>query len=179
MKNTVLAFSGGIATGKSTLSQAVAMSLGCPRVSFGSYMRAEATRRGLPDDRKTLQDIGKELVARDPEGLCRGVLAQAGWIPGGALVVDGVRHVEIAGLLRRLVSPSEFRLVHVSASDSARLKRLAFRGENAGDLQVLDAHSTERDVRDRLRELSDLRVDGERPLEVVIEEVSRWAVTLP
>lgn len=179
MRNTVFAFSGEIASGKSTLSEAVAQSLGCPRVSFGNYIRAEATRLGLPDDRRTLQDIGRELVVKDPEGLCRGVLAQAGWIPGGTLIVDGVRHVEIAEVLRRLVSPSVFRLVHVAASASVRSERLVSRGENAVDLQVFDAHSTERDVRDRLRELSDLQVDGEQPLEVAIEEVSRWAVALP
>lgn len=179
MKNTVLAFAGGIASGKSTLSQAVAQSLGCPRVTFGGYVRTEAKRRGVSDDRKTLQRIGEELVAQDAEGVCRAVLAQAAWLPGSALVVDGVRHVNIVDLLRRLVAPSGFRLVHVSASEQARSRRLVSRGGNKSELRTLDTHSTEKDVPDRLRELADLRVDGENPLEAVIDEVSRWASALP
>lgn len=179
MKSTVVAFAGGIASGKSTLSQAVAQSIGCPRVSFGGYVRTEAQRRGVSEDRTTLQRIGEELVTDDAEGLCRAVLAQAAWRPGSALVVDGVRHVNVAEMLRRLVAPSEFRLVHVSASEQARSTRLASRGGNYKELRKLDTHSTEREVADRLRELADFRVDGESPLEAAIDEVSRWANALP
>lgn len=179
MKTTVLAFSGGIASGKSTLSHAVAQSLGCPRVSFGGYMRLEAERRGLSTDRETLQTIGEELVAKDAEGLCRAVLGQTTWLPGSPLVVDGVRHVSIAEILQRLVAPSEFRLIYVSASEPARGKRFVQRGERGGDLRTLDTHSTEVDVHARLRDLADYRVNGDEPLETLIEEVSRWAHALP
>lgn len=178
MKSTVLGFSGGIASGKSTLSEAVALSLGCPRVSFGGYMRAEARRRGVASDRDTLQAIGEELVARDPDGLCRAVVDQAGWVPGGALVVDGIRHVDIAERLARIVKPSEFRLVHVAAGKDTRAARFVARAEGKGDLATFDAHSTEKDVRNGLPELADLVADGDQPIEALIEHVARWAEAL-
>lgn len=178
MKSTVLGFSGGIASGKSTLSEAVALSLGCPRVSFGGYMRGEARRRGVATDRDTLQAIGEELVARDPDGLCRAVLGQAGWVPGGALVVDGVRHVDIAERLARIVKPSDFRLVYVAAEKDTRSARFVARAEAKGDLAAFDAHSTEKDVRHGLRERADLVADGNQAIESLIEKVARWAESL-
>lgn len=178
MKSTILAFSGGIASGKSTLSEAVALSLGCSRVSFGGFMRAEARKRGLSTDRETLQSIGEELVARDPDRLCRDLLAQSGWTPGGALVIDGVRHVDIADRLCQLVVPSEFRLVHVTAGEQTRNARFAARAESSGDLSKYESHSTEHDVHLGLPERADLLVDGNQPIEGLIERVAKWAETL-
>lgn len=179
MKSTVLAFSGGIASGKSALSEAIALSLGCPRVSFGGYMRAEAKRRGLTADRETLQAIGEELVAKDPDGLCRSLLAQSGWIPGSALVVDGVRHVDIADRLQRLSHPSGFRLVHIATDTTVRTDRLVRRGEKRERLGAFETHSTERDVHRGLPTRADLVIDGNRAIEAIIEEVARWAEKLP
>jgi dephospho-CoA kinase len=178
MKSTVLGFSGGIASGKSTLSEAVALSLGCPRVSFGGFMRAEAKRRGISTDREALQALGEELVARDPDGLCRSVLAQTGWIPGGPLVVDGIRHVAIADRVRKIACPSEFRLVHVDTDGVARGARFTARGEDFSRLAEFDAHSTERDVKRGLPEIADLVVDGNQSIESLIEQVDRWAEDL-
>lgn len=179
MKSTVLGFSGGIASGKSTLSEAVALSLGSKRVSFGGYMRSEAKRRGVGTDRDTLQAIGEELVAADPDGLCKAVMTQAGWTPGSALVVDGIRHVHIADRLRRLAKPSEFRLVHVATGAEARAARFVARGEAASRLKVFESHSTERDVAHGLPEKADLVVDGDQPIESLVEQVAKWAESLP
>lgn len=175
MRNTVLGFSGGIASGKSAISEAVALSLGCDRVSFGGYMRTEANRRGLSTDRGTLQAIGEELVKKDPDALCRAVLGQSGWIPGGAVVIDGIRHVEIVKCLRRIVKPSKFRLVHIAAGTQTRTQRFKARGEIARDLPSFDTHSTEQDMLGALPAIADLQLDGERPLESIIEEAARWA----
>ncbi|NUQ67375.1 MAG: hypothetical protein HUU18_03725 [Phycisphaerales bacterium] len=178
MQSTVLAFSGGIASGKSTLSESVALAVGVPRVSFGGYIRLEARRRGMSTNRETLQSIGEELVRKDPDGLCRAVLAQSGWTPGTSLVVDGVRHADIAARLARLVRPSEFRLVHVAAEHGTRSARMASRGETASQLKSFESHSTERDVSQQLPEKADLVVDGEQPIEVLVEQVAKWAETL-
>lgn len=178
MQSTVLAFSGGIASGKSTLSEAVALAVGVPRVSFGRYIRLEARRRGIPACREVLQSIGEELVRKDPDGLCRAVLAQSGWTPGNALVVDGVRHADIAVRLARLVRPSEFRLVHVAAGHCTRSARMESRGEATERLETFESHSTECDVRDQLPERADLLVDGEQPIELLVEQVAKWAEAL-
>lgn len=178
MKKTMLAFSGGIASGKSTLSEAVAQTLGCPRVSFGAYIREEAKRRGLSSDRATLQELGEELVRKDTDGLCSAVLAQVAWSPGSAIVVDGVRHVGVAERLRTLAKPALFKLVHVAADGSTRAFRLAARGESAERLVEYEKHSTEHDVARRLPEMADLIVDGRRGIDSVIEEVATWAEAL-
>lgn len=175
MKSTVIGFSGGIASGKSTLSEAIALTLGCPRVSFGAHMRAEAKRRGQPTDRDTLQAIGEELVAADPDGVCRAVLAQSAFAPGGPLVVDGIRHVEIADRLGRLVQPSEFKHVHVAAEKETRASRFVARGEGQEPLDRFDSHSTEHDVHRGLPERADVVVKGDEPIEALIERVAKWA----
>ena len=178
MKQTVIAFSGAIASGKSTLSEAVALSLGCQRVSFGAYIRYVARTRGLGDSREMLQAIGEELVGRDPEALCRNVLAQVSWLPGEQLVVDGVRHISVVDALERLVSPGHLRLVHLVTPPAKRASRLDARQER-GDLTRYDAHTTEHDVHNGLAERADLVVDGARAIESAIEQVTQWAAALP
>lgn len=180
MKRTMLAFSGGIASGKSTISTAVAQVLRCPRVSFGTYIRKEASRRGLGSDRGTLQALGEKLVEEDARVLCAGVLAQVGgWSPGAAIVVDGVRHADVARMLRAVAAPSEFRLIHVAADGVTRAIRFAARGEDAARFETFDEHSTERETAMILPEMADLVVDGKRSLNTIIEEVVRWADGVP
>jgi dephospho-CoA kinase len=53
VKPVVLTFAGRIASGKSTLSRQIAVTLGWPWASFGDYVRAEATRRGFDPTSRT------------------------------------------------------------------------------------------------------------------------------
>jgi len=179
MKTTVVAFSGRIASGKSTLSAAFASSMGCPRVGFGDFLRTEAARRRLGQDRDTLQAIGEEWVAADPDGLCRAVLGRALWQGGSALVIDGVRHVGILDRLTTLVSPSPLKLIHVSTPEEIRIARLQSRGENATLLSRHDAHSTEHDVTSELPRRADLLLDGSEALEQLVQTSTEWARHLP
>lgn len=178
MRTTVLGVSGGIASGKSTVSAAVAQALGCSRVSFGGYVRSEALRRGRTLDRESLQEIGAALIASDAQGFCRDVLSQSDWRAGQPLVVDGVRHVTVVNALRELVSPFDFRLLYIDAPATARLARLSSRGEEADHLGHYESHSTEGDVGMALRQLADRVVDGSKPIESVIDEVVSWAALL-
>src|SRR5437764_382109 len=118
--STVLAVSGKIASGKSTLASTFANEVGWPYVSFGDYVRQIARQRGLEDTREVLQEIGDELIRQNLEGFCRSVLAQADWKPGQPLVIDGVRHFEVDDLLRRMVGPSKYVLTYVSVDDQTR-----------------------------------------------------------
>src|SRR4051812_46776907 len=109
MRAQVVAFSGGIKGGKSSVSREVAARLEWPRVGFGDEVRSVVRSRSLdPCDRDTLQAVGQELVDTNARGFCQHVLSQAGsrWIPGGDLIIDGLRHVEVATALRELVKPS-------------------------------------------------------------------------
>jgi dephospho-CoA kinase len=179
MKNTVIAFSGGIKSGKSTVSSAVAEALGCPRVSFGSYVRTITQLRGLKESRENWQAVGESLIKEDLRQFCAGVLAQSSWEPGGALVVDGVRHVEVAQMLKRMVAPSGLRLVYIEADDASREQRHRETSPDEPPLVQLEAHSTEVQVKGELRCLADLVVDGTRSPEKVTSEITSWAAELP
>ena len=126
--NLVIAFSGKIASGKSTLSRAVAGELGWSRVSFGEYVRKLAGERGLnPDSLPTLQELGEDLVQNHLNDFCVGVLGQTPWHAGQSLVIDGLRHVEVAERLRLLVAPSELLIVHIVVDATTRERRLTTR----------------------------------------------------
>src|SRR6267378_1210406 len=122
--STVLAISGRIASGKSTLARAFASEVGWPCVSFGDYVRSIARAGGAAETVEVLQDLGDELIRKNLEGFCEAVLAQADWKRGQALVIDGVRHYEVDSFLRRRVAPSRYFLTYFSIDDQTRTERL-------------------------------------------------------
>src|SRR4051812_19856035 len=110
--NTVLAFSGKIASGKSTLSAAVAKELGWLRVSFGEHVRRVAVRRGANTNTPhALQELGEALVQQNVDAFCRDTLHEGGWRAGQPVVIDGLRHACVAEKLRTIVSPTPLYLI--------------------------------------------------------------------
>jgi adenylate kinase family enzyme len=177
MTPLVLAFSGRIGSGKSTLSSAVALRLAWPYASFGDYIRFAARARGLDQtSRKILQDLGAQLIEDGWESFCRSVLAQADWEPGQPLVIDGVRHAEAVDMLRQLVAPEHVVIVFVAVSDEVRAQHLRARGGNDRPLSHLESHSTEAQVQTALPYLADLRVDGAQPLETLVDEIVAYVL---
>ena len=176
MKAIVLAPSGRIASGKTTLSEAVASSLGWPRVAFGDYVRSVARTQRLPESRSALQDLGATLIEEQGwDGFCRSVLAQADRKPGDSLVVDGVRHVEAIAALRPLLAPAELLLVFLKVEPTIREARLARRPRPAEDsLKPVDLHSTEVQLSAILPSLANLTVDGTRPLKDLVPTIVQW-----
>ncbi len=174
MSHLVLAFSGAIASGKTSLSTAVAQLLGCPRVSFGEQVRRIAKERGLPASREQLQFLGELLVREQPEDLCLAVLRQADWRAGSSLVIDGVRHAEILQMLRVLVTPCELKLVFIAVDDRTRAARRPGTCKKPEALSALDAHSTERQVMSELPDIADLLVDGTKDIKALANEIVQW-----
>lgn len=175
MKPIVLGFAGSIASGKSTLSVEVASSLGWECVSFGDYVRTVAQHQGLGTSREVLQSVGASLINQGMEQFCSSVLAQANWKPGQPLVVDGIRHVEVASMLRRLVAPSELLLVFVAVNESIREVRLIEKGlAQREELQQIEAHSTEAQVQTVLLGMADLIVDNTRTIKELVKEILTW-----
>jgi dephospho-CoA kinase len=176
MTNLVIAFSGRISSGKTSLARAVAVRGHAKYASFGEYIREVAAFIGRDaEDRKTLQEVGA-FLASHPESLCKKTLESAAYQPGSPLVVDGIRHVEVLNTLRSQVQPSELVLVHVMAPDSSVRRRLR-EGRNINDnIKVLEQHSTEEQVNNALPLVADLIVnnpDGKN-LEDAVEEVISW-----
>jgi dephospho-CoA kinase len=175
MKPIILGFAGSIASGKSTLSNEVASSLGWQRVSFGDYVRTVAQRQELGESREVLQAVGASLVKQGMEQFCRAVLAQVDWEPGQPLVIDGIRHAEIVSTLRRLVAPFELLLVFVAVNESTRKARLVERGLTDYKLrQQFEAHSTEAQVQTVLREMADYTADSTKKIEELVKEIVTW-----
>lgn len=173
MSAPILAFAGPMASGKTTISRAVAETLGWPWAGFGAYIRAEAQRRGLQGDRTSLQQLGDALLAEGEEAFCKGVLAEAGWVSGTPLVLDGVRHATVVNALHVLITPQPLVLVYVAITDDVRAARLGARGVDADAQQLHDAHATESDVTTILPKLADLTVDGSWPLGTIIAHLTK------
>lgn len=175
MKPIVLGFAGSIASGKSTLSIAVASALGWQRVSFGDYVRTVAQNQGLGDSREVLQAVGASLINQGREQFCKAVLAQINWEPGQPLIVDGIRHAEIVPIMRQIVDPWDFRLIFVVVDESIREARLLERGlSDRQQWQQLEAHSTEAQVQAVLPEMADFAVDSTRKIEDLVLEIVTW-----
>lgn len=174
LEPVVLAFSGKVASGKSTLAAEVAKALDWKRASFGDYVRIVAKSQGLEPSREVLQDLGESL-AKTPEGFCRSMLAHFGWQSGEPLVIDGVRHREIVDALRRIVAPLELRLIFVDIADEQRRERLVREGDVDPDrMPQIEKHSTERQVGTVLPGIADLRVSTGKSIGDVVREIVSW-----
>jgi ribosome-binding protein aMBF1 (putative translation factor)/cytidylate kinase len=171
----VVGFAGRIGSGKSTISIEVARALGWPRASFGDYVRTVARSAGLGESREALQEIGASMIERGVDDFCRAVLAQSGWNAGEPLVIDGIRHAEVIESLRKLVAPLEMRVVYLDVKDEKRLNNLRKREDAvAEELELVEGHTTEEQVKNVLPELADLRLPGDRPLEELVATVVTW-----
>jgi len=162
----VIGFAGSIASGKSTLSAAVARELGWVRASFGNSVRDEARQRGLdPVSREVLQALGAELIEAGWRQFCWSLLQRAGWHPGQNLVIDGVRHVKAVETLRSQVNPATFHLIYLDVPDGIREQRLYERGIGLQEQrQVIDWHSTEIEVQTALAAIADVHLSSDMNL---------------
>jgi dephospho-CoA kinase len=174
----VIAFSGSIASGKSTIAAAVAEALQLPCVSFGNYVRFVARSQGLVESREVLQEIGADLVEKDVVEFSHAVLAQADWQPGQSIVIEGIRHVTVLDNLRQIVAPTKLHLVFVDVDKATRSTRLFDREAiNLESQQHLELHSTEQQVKSHLAVMSDLIVDSTHSLKVSVRQITHWIET--
>ncbi|MGG6297892.1 AAA family ATPase [Leptolyngbya sp. AN02str] len=175
MKPAIIAFSGSIASGKSTLSQEVAEALQWKRVSFGDYVRSIAQSRGIVESREVLQALGTDLLQRDTKCFCRAVLIQAAWQLGQPLIVDGIRHMEVLATLKQIVAPMQLLLVFVTVDEAVRTNRLLERGTvNLEKYQQWEQDSTEQQVKSALANVADLIIDSGYSLEESVEQLGSW-----
>ena len=171
----VVAFSGKVGSGKSSVSAAVASALGWQRVSFGEYVRGVAQAQHLDDSRLTLQDLGEQLLAADARAFCANVLAQA---PNRSepLIIDGVRHIQVLRMLRELVAPHIVAHVHLALDEVTRTDRiLARQGEvDLEELLRIDTHPTEQEVINSLPQQADVIIDSTENLGKVVQQIVVW-----
>lgn len=183
----VIGLSGQLGSGKSTIARGLARAMNCDSASFGDFVRSLARSGGYHLDRRTLQDLGQdELDSRGPDQFCVDMLEQQvpSFSPGSRLVVDGVRHLAIANALRELLRPSVFFLVYVTVDKRVRFNRITTRelaGGSAQNLDVeveqLDRHPTEMEVREAVRTHADLTLLATRPSSELVRAVLQFVST--
>jgi cytidylate kinase len=175
MRTAVVCLAGAIASGKTEIARSLATQLTCGFASFGDYVRSVARERGLSGDRAQLQRLGEFLVNSNIDAFCAAVLAHADWRPGTSLVLDGLRHVDVLEAVRRAISPTPVWLLYLATPDDIRAARLATtRPAEAERLDVLDAHSTEIQVREALRTAADLVLDGTQNRDRLVTQILAW-----
>ena len=172
MRSAIVAFSGGIGSGKSELSKKLADRLRWPRASFSQYVRTVAAERGLPPTREALQAVGEQLEKASPTSFCKALLDTVHWHRGKPAIVDGVRHLSILQALRDSAAPDPCLLVHITTSAEVRARRVAERdGLTCVDISALDSHSTERQVHTTLLDIADIRLAPLEPADLAIERL--------
>jgi len=134
----VVAISGMIGSGKTTIATLLSERLRWPYAAYGDLIRTVAASRGLTGDRADLQQIGGELIAAGWDSFTRLVLGQASWAPGQALILDGLRHAAGAGALARIVAPLPAIVIYLDVPAATGLAR-------ARDRDHLPRHRGRRD----------------------------------
>jgi cytidylate kinase len=168
-RGLAVSFSGQIASGKTHVSQELSNLLGWSRVGFSDVLRLLLRRAGVSQPtREQLQDLGQSLVARDSDEFCRQVLAQASFIAGGNILIDGVRHSDIQMRLRKLVEPSKAILIHLSPDEAIVAERIKNRGVSGAELRRAEGHIVESELRQTLPEFADYTINSGRPSQEVI-----------
>jgi cytidylate kinase len=170
--SVLIAFSGKIGTGKSSISKAVATKLGWPWVSFGEYVRQIAAKQGLEPTRLTWQTVGEALLLADEQAFCKAVLEQA---PYGFsnIVVDGVRHKTVLESLQKIMLPGRLLHIHLLVDEVTRVERILQREGNLGltELNRADLHPTEQQVAENFISSANAVLNSSLPPEQLIDEV--------
>jgi dephospho-CoA kinase len=163
-----VAVSGGIGAGKTEVSRRIADRTGCPRVSFGDFVRAEAWKRGADESRAALQALGEQLIADlGMERFCEAVLQSVAWDHEG-IVIDGLRHLQAVEATRSVLAPCPLVLVFLHADADTRRARVDARAR-LGDAAA-EQHSTEVEV-PALSTVADLSLDARIPTDELVSTI--------
>jgi dCTP diphosphatase len=164
----VVCLAGGIASGKTTLAQALtASSRRTHRCSFGDVVRQQARMQQAPLDRATLQGVGTALVAAGWPAFVDLLLEGAPELTD-LLVVDGIRHVEAVTELARRFPDTPVKLVFLHADPATIAARLRGRGEPD---TVLD-HPIESSLHD-VAACCDLQLDSCLPVDELVTQINQ------
>lgn len=176
--SSVLAFSGSIGSGKTTITSILSEILTAKRTSFGDYVRKKAKERQIELTRENLQKLGEDLILEEGwENFCKSVLNQVGWKPNEFLIIDGIRHMEALTFLKKIVSPMNLYHIHVTVDSEIRKKRLEEKQITRQNLTRIESHSTENQIL-LLKNNADLVVDGSEPINEITDLIITWVKKL-
>jgi dephospho-CoA kinase len=162
----VVCISGGIASGKTTLAQALAEQLPDVAVrSFGDVVRHRARLQGKPLDRASLQAVGLELIANGWESFVE-VLLEDAPLEISVLIVDGIRHREAVEELQRRYVHGQFVTVYLKINPAEQRARIKQRGESL----TKRTHTVEASLPE-VEALAELVIDGSQPVAETVQAI--------
>jgi hypothetical protein len=149
----------------------------CPFASFGDFVRSQTPdlSRGPTLTRTELQDLGQQLVTKDPVAFCRSVLLSGGFEPDRPLVLDGLRHLALLPVLSSIIA-GPLKIIYVEAAHDLRISRWEDKITEAALLSV-DSHAVEADL-GGIREIADLVVNTEIGAEAAFCGLIDWITGL-
>lgn len=180
MTGLVVAVSGKLRSGKTSLSQQLSHQLGWPRVAFGDYVRAAvAAEGGDPTCRRVLQDYGLRRIEADVVDFCRCVLGQIKYDYHTNLIVDGVRHKTALESIQQLCMPMQTRLVYIKCADEIRFERANHLRIDDNIFSRQDQHPVEVESGYVLQSMASLVADCEDEqtsvVRTIIENIRQWS----
>lgn len=166
---TIIAISGPTGSGKSTLARALAHQCNGQYVSFGSFVRQEALRLGMLQDRISLQNMGQKLINEMGSTLFVERVLSSVDIPDQKTVfLDGVRSVEVWKTVQMLIE--KHFLLYLKIDEDVCMRRLKVRdGLTFSEIAAALMHPMERGI-SQLQEYADLLLE-ETPLTEMIAVV--------
>lgn len=162
----VICLSGGIASGKTTVAQALAKRF--PNVavrSFGDVVRQQARGQEKALDRAALQEVGLSLVQAGWQAFI-GALLQNVSQSIDVLIVEGIRHVEAVDELRRRRLSDRVLTVYLKVGFAVQEQRLRERGESSASR----SHAVESSLAE-VEATADVVVDATLPLAQIEERI--------
>lgn len=155
----ILVLSGQTGSGKTSLAKELVLKLNANFVSFGSYVRTVATKRGIGFDRVSLQNLGQTLIeGLGPDAFVKEVLTSVQSSSNAITILDGVRSVEIWRAVQKLAS--NCILIYLDIGEDERIRRLVKRDRlEAATIQLAMRHTMETSVPE-LRPHADLVLHG-------------------
>ncbi len=149
----IISVAGQIGSGKTSLANELCKILNAKMVSFGDYVRSEATGRNMPLDRTSLQHLGGSLISE--LGYLEFVKRVLSMVePHPFMIVDGIRHTEVWRALHSLFPKS--LLVYLDITETIRLERLRDRDNlDIDSIRAAMDHPMEKNI-PLLRDLADI-----------------------
>ncbi len=146
---SIITISGRICSGKSYAANLIKNEFGFPVGSFGGYLKHYNENKGLPIDRKTLQDMGETFVNTNPKLFLNDVLSYY-TNKDNNIVLEGVRHKSIFQGVSLLTQ--NHIGIYIDADIETRYNRYYNRAKTTDEIKtfdqflISDSHSVEMEI---------------------------------
>lgn len=150
-------------------------------LSLSDVIRRELARRGLPETRERMIEVGQELRRRfGPGALAQQLLREL--LPDRNYAIDSIRHPVEVEILRH--SGQSFHLVWVDAKLETRFERMRLRARPGDPTTVAELEALERRERgsddpnaqqlDAVEAVADFRISNDDTLEAFQARIEGW-----